>query len=55
MCPNGVINDGFARSGSIYLMQAKEWSPSQFMAHDPQIPYRHDLLNERVESILSLT
>jgi hypothetical protein len=55
MCPNGVIKDGFVKSGSIYLMQAKEWSPSQFMAHDPQIPSLHDLLKESVESILSLT
>lgn len=53
--PNGVIKDGLDKSESIYLMQANEWSPSQFIAQDPQIPSLHDLLNESVESKLSLT
>jgi len=55
MCPKGVMRDGFEISESIYRIQANEWSPSQFMAQDPQIPYRQDLLKERVESRFYLT
>ena len=55
MWPSGVIREGFDRSVSISLMQASEWSPSQFIAHDPQIPSLHDLLKDNVESRLSLT
>jgi len=35
-------------------MQANEWRPSQFIAQDPHIPSLHDLLNDKVESYLSL-
>ena len=50
MCPRGVMRAGLVRSASIYRIQAKEWRPSQFMAHEPQIPYLQDLLNDKVES-----
>lgn len=55
MCPKGVINAGLDKSLSIYLIQEREWRPSQFIEQDPQIPSLHDLLKERVESRLSLT
>ena len=32
-------------------MQARELQPPMFMAHEPQIPSRHDLLNVKVGSI----
>ena len=54
MCPKGVIKAGFVKSVSISLIQAKECRPSQFIAQEPQIPYLHDLLNDKVESRLSL-
>jgi hypothetical protein len=50
-----VINAGLVKSVSIERIQASECNPSQFIEHDPQIPYLHDLLNDRVESKLSLT
>ena len=50
MCPNVVIIAGFDKSASIGLIQANEWIPSQFIAHDPQIPSRHDLRNDNDES-----
>lgn len=34
----------------IYVIQAKQFCPSIFMAHEPQIPSRHDRLNDRVAS-----
>ena len=55
MCPKGVINAGLVRSRSIYRMQASVCKPSQFMAHEPQMPSLHDLLKASVESRLSLT
>jgi len=36
-------------------MQANECNPLQFIAHDPHIPYLHDLLNANVESKFYLT
>jgi len=43
MCPIGVIIDGYAKSLSYALIQAKVWSPSQLTAHEPQIPSLQDL------------
>jgi hypothetical protein len=36
--------EGFAKSKSIALMQAKVCNPSQFMLQEPQIPSLHDLI-----------
>lgn len=49
-----MIIAGFDKSKSIGLMHAKECIPSQFIAQLPQIPSRQDLLNDKVESYLSL-
>jgi len=54
MCPNGVIIDGFVKSVSMALTQARECNPSQFIEHDPQIPSLHDLLKDKDGSCLSL-
>jgi len=50
-----VIKAGLLKSVSIERMQASECNPSQFIEHEPQIPYLHDLLKDKVESKLSLT
>ena len=51
---SGKLNLFYEESKSIGLMHAKECIPSQFIAQLPQIPSRQDLLNDKVESCLSL-
>jgi hypothetical protein len=45
MCDKGLIIADFYKSLSIGLIQANACNPSQFIAHDPQIPSLHDLFN----------